>query len=945
MNIFISYGHGKYDFLVKRLADDLRKCEYNVFLDMDYLNGGDDWMTKIDEHIRSAHYFLFLSSAKSVSGEGYCLNEICRAERYKVKIIPIMLDESVLPLSIEKIQYFSLVDCVDPDNEIVELKYKFVLRQLLGILNGSTKMGYSDEDKRLVSALNPISSREFMFLHYNYFCGRKEAFERFEKFVSSNRNLMWIKANPGTGKTAFSSMLVWRYPQYVKAVHFCKFNNSDRANPKNIITSIVYQLTSVLPEYKKKICERGDLNTIFDKSASRILEVLLLDPLQDIKADEPVVVVIDALDEISWRGENEICNILQAARERFPQWLKFVLTSRDEANIRSILSTIAMTYTLSDEENDDDIRAYYKKEFPNAPEEKIEALLAKTDGSFLYANEIVKQIREENLSLDDINIFPVGIYGFFNDWFGRLFKKEVETKYSFKDVTPILEFICISREPADLTFMKNYLQIEPYAFRDMLNLIGGLFPKNENNQIEPIHKSLIDWLVDEDLGHAYFVSKEIAYQRLLAYIEERYAQKDYDDAYLIKNFANTLVALKKYDRLAEILDDYELQSAIIDKLEFDFGLERYLSELEYLYVNKREACIKLFSGNAFKEIFSRNRRLLYNSGMFIRLKNIGLTSVLRQDQESWSTEGEIGKAFYYYIVEEFDRAIKKVEELLETEAVKSDAILQSELYNVKGLSERKLVRFDEAIESFGKCIAATEASVGKNRDNSDVDFELSLANLIISKINMHMLNFAKSNETCRDAIKILESEIRDMPDGDKKTSNMLFLAEEYRVFANACIWQEYFDNAIDYLLVCEGIYKQYNNSTDRYFVRFRYTSILYKIMKKEWNGVLEQLRELLDKEAKSEYDKGAINYYIALYVYLSGTEDTELLQMGFDAAKKGVKIYDAIDSLLERAECNYLAGKLSCLMNTRYMSVDDNNDYIKAWIGYIDEMLERMRNV
>jgi pimeloyl-ACP methyl ester carboxylesterase len=31
-------------------------------------------------------------------------------------------------------------------------------------------------------------------------------------------------------------------------VHFCKFNNSDRANPKYIITSIAYQLAMAIPE-------------------------------------------------------------------------------------------------------------------------------------------------------------------------------------------------------------------------------------------------------------------------------------------------------------------------------------------------------------------------------------------------------------------------------------------------------------------------------------------------------------------------------------------------------------------------------------------------------------------------------------------------------------------------------------------------------------------------
>ena len=168
----------------------------------------------------------------------------------------------------------------------------------------------------------------------------------------------------------------------------------------------------------------------------------------------------------------------------------------------------------------------------------------------------------------------------------------------------------------------------------------------------------------------------------------------------MKYFGDTLLALKSYDRLAEILDNYSLQKTIIDKLDFDSGLARYLSEMESLHQNKPELCVQLLSNQTFIKIFSENRRLLYNSGMFFNLKKIGLSVALRADTTNWGVEGEIGKVFYYYIVEDFNKAIKKAKTLLVSEEVQADFVLQSELYNVKGLSERKLVLFDDALESF-----------------------------------------------------------------------------------------------------------------------------------------------------------------------------------------------------------------------------------------------------
>ena len=940
-NIFISYGHGAYQENVHRVAEDLRGYGFNVFFDADYLKQG-DWENIIDEHIVASKYFLFFVSEKSTSPEGYCLNELCRAGESNSIIVPILVDDAKVPLSINKYQRLFFKDCFDGKGGLLDGKYKDFLCQLVAIVSGNIRLGYADEDVRLEMLLKPISSKDFVYRYYDSFCGRREAFEKFEQFVNSSKNFFWVKARPGCGKTAFSSMLIWRYSEYVSAAHFCKFNNSDRANPKYILTSIAYQLANALPDYKKKLLELRGLDTIFEKNAMRIFEYLLIEPMSDVRPTHPVVIIIDALDECSWRGDNEICSLLQRMRARIPAWMKFVLTSRDEANIRRYLASMAFTYTLSDNETDEDLREYYHKEFPEADETTVDVLVAKEEGTFLYASEIVKQIKEENLTLDNIEFFPVGIYGFFNDCFLRMFGKEAENDIPYSEVKPLLEFLRISQEPVNVDFLEEYLEIDEYRLKEILALISGMFPIREQT-IEVIHKSLVDWLTDSsDVGHIFYVSKKNGYKRLLAYIEGKYGAQEYDNPYVMKYFGDTLIALKLYDRLAEILDNYQLQKTIIDKLDFDSGLERYLSELECLHQNKPELCVKLLSNSTFIKIFSENRRLLYNSGMFFILKKIGLSVALRTDATNWGIEGEIGKVFYYYIVEDFNKAIKKAKTLLASEEVKTDYVLQSELYNVKGLSERKLVLFDDALESFENCIAAVENVEEEYRANSDMEFELSLAHLIKGKIYLAMLDFSNCNKNCKRAIKILSRKIDEMPDSDKKTSNILFLAEDYRVFADAYIWQKEYDAAQEMLQECEDIYEANNGSVDRYYIRYKYTSLLLRIMQKDSKCVVEDLTEMLKKEATSAYDKGRLQHYIALCVYLNERDNPEKVKIGFEAAKKGVEIFDSIDAYLEKAECNMLAIKLAPLAEAKYRSDDDDNEYIDAWIEYVDGVLQEV---
>ena len=72
-------------------------------------------------------------------------------------------------------------DCFDGKNGLLENKYKDFLCQLVSILSGNIRLGFSDEDVRLETLLKPISSKDFVYRYYDSFCGRREAFEKFAK--------------------------------------------------------------------------------------------------------------------------------------------------------------------------------------------------------------------------------------------------------------------------------------------------------------------------------------------------------------------------------------------------------------------------------------------------------------------------------------------------------------------------------------------------------------------------------------------------------------------------------------------------------------------------------------------------------------------------------------------------------------------------------------------
>lgn len=937
--LFISYSHKCFTDEVFTLVKDLEMKGYQVFYDKDVLKKG-DWEKTIDNHIRACDYFIYMSSFASNSNEGFCLNELCRAGEFGKKIIPVLLDESLLPLSINKYQRLFFYNCFI-NNGIASINYEKFFNELIDALSDK-EWGYTNDDLRLRKILALVSNRVELYNHYSSFCGRKKAFSDFEKFMNSDNNLLWIPSGPGSGKTAFASMLCWKYPEKIKAIHFCKFNNSDKMDPKKIFASIAYQLSDAIPAYKRKLLDLPELDKIFEKNATRIFEYLILDPLYDISYNENIGVVIDALDECTWGGKNDMANVLQRAlsNKSLPKWLKFIVTSRDSIEISNPLKNYAtISYSL-EANNNEDILEYYKKEIEGLTDEKAEILLAKSEGSFLYAAEICKKIKENELDLNELDLFPIGIYGFFYDCFSRIFENNTTKDISFEIARPYLEILCVSNISMNIETVANILDYDLYKARNIVSTLASLFPL-KNNLIQPLHKSLVDWLTSDDILQVYYIDKKNGYFRIYKYMKNIYDNKKYyNNLYVLENFASILIELEKYDELENLLNDLDYQKNVIQAMHFDSGLRRYLEQIQALDNYSHDKTIEVFNNNSFIQIFSLYRRLLYNSGMFFDLRNLGLTNVLARSID-YGMEGEIGKAFYYYIVEEFEKAIKKIKNIVKTEEINKYPYYLAELYNVKGLSERKLALFDDAIESFEKAIDYAKED-NFSCPNSEPNFELCMSNLILGKIYTTKCNFAKANRYYRNSLKAIEHQIEDTVDRDRKISDILFTAEIYRVYAYSKIWENEIDDAIDLLEQADKIYTNNKSTLDRYFVRFQYTSILLKIMQKDKLGNKEALLLLLNNGLNGKYDIGMVNYLLALNILINFNDDKDEIREGMKYANLAADTFFRIEALLEDNESRLILNLLSKKLGiSKKLDIDDVEE-IENWIEYIKNRIENL---
>jgi len=105
LNIFISYGRKDSTPFALRLRDDLEALGWRVWLDQSEIDGGDDWMTLIEQAIERCDLMLALISPHA-NDSRWCKAEQLRALRKGKPLIPLLLfAQAEPPLHLEASNY------------------------------------------------------------------------------------------------------------------------------------------------------------------------------------------------------------------------------------------------------------------------------------------------------------------------------------------------------------------------------------------------------------------------------------------------------------------------------------------------------------------------------------------------------------------------------------------------------------------------------------------------------------------------------------------------------------------------------------------------------------------------------------------------------------------------------------------------------------------------
>jgi len=234
--------------------------------------------------------------------------------------------------------------------------------------------------------------------------------------------IFWLVGIAGTGKSTIAQTVCLNTTDLktLGGSFFFSHQEGQRHVANAVFPTLVHQLLSNAESparIKTRILDSLEKDPSSCISLLQIqFEKLIVEPLHDLSLPDPVILVLDALDECMEDGIKEILRLIISNLERLPSFLKIFVTSRPESHIADILNTKntnvvqkgrgVQQQVLDPACDENAVRVFFRTALSNTEitrlfpafadwslsEEQMDQLVRITEGLFIVAATIVKFI-------------------------------------------------------------------------------------------------------------------------------------------------------------------------------------------------------------------------------------------------------------------------------------------------------------------------------------------------------------------------------------------------------------------------------------------------------------------------------------------------------------------------------------------------------------------------
>lgn len=521
LRIFLSYGHDESAFVVEEIRKLLLERGHNPWVDKYKIKGGKDWRSQITHGISESDDFLAFITNHSTRKPGVCLDEIAIALGIRsCHIQSVLLEKNAsVPSSISSKQWTDLSEWKQKYRQGEEVWRAWLTQmtdEIVAAIDNPSNTIKSIQISRVNKAIHPLVPEiKLKQLLNGDILAREWLVQKVRGWYESDSKCLLLLGGPGAGKSVLCAQLS-HYMAQCAGVYFVEWNNVESRNMRNMLTSIVFQLCCNIDDYRERIVANLP-NQSEAISVDSLMNQLLLEPLNSLIDGnrEDRFVIVDAIDEFEDDEKQAAYTSLKRLVDGSPRWLRWIVTCRP------ISETLQYYFNASTISIDGykgnirkDIRAFCQGYLNDG--DKTEKVVAKSNGSFVYAKELVEAINHKLIDPSNLDKMPATISAVFLANFQRILPGG-----SYSDYKPFICLLLIAQEPIEKDTIKSILDIDVEKLNRIITRLKPFIniehDVNGRQTMSIYHKSFSDWLFSAE--SAFFrVSKEEAHRIIAKYV-------------------------------------------------------------------------------------------------------------------------------------------------------------------------------------------------------------------------------------------------------------------------------------------------------------------------------------------------------------------------------------------------------------------------------------------
>ena len=336
-----------------------------------------------------------------------------------------------------------------------------------------------------------------------------------------------VIGEPGIGKTALLAQLV----KLRGCVHYFNVAQSNRRSTEDFLRNVCAQLIVRYGLAHRVLPEEATANSAF-------LETLLAEAAAKA-APEPVMVVVDALDEADDARLPVDANHLYLPRS-LPARVCFVVSSRPKVRYRLVVDRRDDIWIRdNDPRNESDVREYVHKFLLTYAREMVQTVKdwagdeatftqAVTDlsqGNFMYLVYVLPAIRDGHMTrhdVSDIRKLPRGLNAYYQWHWAKMKARDPDRFERYYE--PVVCMLATVKEAVSIARVQQWLKLSPLRIKEVIDAWYEFLneePSPEGPLYRVYHASFQDFLREEvGLGRYHEIVVDTALAKIPGFSAE-----------------------------------------------------------------------------------------------------------------------------------------------------------------------------------------------------------------------------------------------------------------------------------------------------------------------------------------------------------------------------------------------------------------------------------------